>query len=82
LTDEHLLHLLHLQRQGSARVSGKYIGVINGPSGKYAVLEKSLEFTLVPWRENMDKQLGRELSGELRSRTFSWSVERGRGLSR
>lgn len=36
--------------------SGKYVGVINRPSGKYAVLEKSLEFTLVPWRENMDKQ--------------------------
>ena len=72
----------YVPAEGSGRVSGKYVGVINRPSGKYAVLEKSLEFTLVPWRENMDKQLGRELSGELRSRTFSWSVERGRGLSR
>jgi len=72
----------YVPAQGSARVRGKYVGVINRPSGKYAVLEKNLEFTLVPWRENMDKQLGRELSGQLRSRTFSWSVERGRGLSR
>jgi len=72
----------YVPAEGSARVRGKYVGVINRPSGKYAVLEKSLEFTLVPWRENMELQLGRELSGELRSGSFSWSLGRGRGLSR
>jgi len=72
----------YVPAEGSARVRGKYVGVINRPSGKYAVLEKSLEFTLVPWRENMERQRGRELSGELRSGSFSWSLGRGRGLSR
>jgi len=72
----------YVPAEGSGRVRGKYVGVINRPSGKYAVLEKSLEFTLVPWRENMERQLGRELSGELRAGSFSWSLARGRGLSR
>lgn len=64
------------------QIRGKYVGVLERPSGKYAILERSHEFTLVPWRENMDKQLGRELSGQLRSGAFSWSINRGRSLSR
>ena len=72
----------YVPTKAAGRVSGKYVGAINRPSGKYAVLEKSLEFTLVPWRENMDTQLGRELFGQVRSGSFSWSVGRGRGLSR
>jgi len=66
----------------SGRAQGKLVGTIERPSGKYAVLEKSLEFTLVPWRENMARQMGRELSGQMRSGTFTWSVSRSRGLSR
>jgi len=39
----------------SGRMSGLYRQAIQRPSGKYAVIEKSKEFTLVPWRETMDR---------------------------
>lgn len=75
-------YLEYAPAKPSEQIRGKYVGVLERPSGKFAIIEKSREFTLVPWRENLDKQLGRELSGQLRSGTFSWSINRGRGLSR
>ena len=39
------------------RISGTYREAITRPSGKYAVIEKSKEFTLVPWCETMDRNL-------------------------
>jgi len=38
----------------SGRISGVYRQTLQRSSGKYAVIEKSKEFTLVPWRETMD----------------------------
>jgi len=75
-------HLDYRAAAVSGKAHGKLVGTIERPSGKYAILEKSHEFTLVPWRENMKRQMGRELSGQMRSGTFSWSVSRARGLSR
>ncbi|WP_254555998.1 DUF3363 domain-containing protein, partial [Salmonella enterica] len=40
-------------------VSGKFTGTVHLSSGKFAVVEKSHEFTLVPWRPIIDRQLGR-----------------------
>ena len=75
-------HLDYRAAAMSGNAHGKLVGTIERPSGKYAILEKSHEFTLVPWRENMKRQMGRELSGQMRSGTFSWSVSRARSLSR
>jgi len=75
-------HLDYRSAAVSGKANGKLVGTIERPSGKYAILENSHEFTLVPWRENMKRQMGRELSGQMRSGTFSWSVSRARGLSR
>lgn len=32
-------------------------------TARYAVIEKSKEFTLAPWRPVLEKQIGREVSG-------------------
>ena len=40
-------------------VSGKFTGTVQLTSGKFAIVEKSHEFTLVPWRPIIDRQLGR-----------------------
>lgn len=42
-------------------VSGKFTGTVQLSSGKFAVVEQSHEFTLVPWRSVIDRQLGREV---------------------
>lgn len=44
-------------------------------------IEKSKEFTLVPWRETMDRNLGKSISGAVKGRTISWTLSKARGLS-
>jgi uncharacterized protein DUF3363 len=40
------------------RISGTYTGAVQLVSGKFAIVEKSREFTLVPWRPVIEKELG------------------------
>jgi type IV secretory pathway VirD2 relaxase len=60
-------------------VSGKFTGTAHLSSGKFAVVEKSHEFTLVPWRPVIDRQLGREVAGIVQGGSVSWLVGRQRG---
>ncbi len=62
-------------------VSGKFTGTVQLSSGKFAVVEKSHEFTLVPWRPIIDRQLGREVMGVVQGGSVSWQLGRQRGLS-
>jgi hypothetical protein len=50
-------------------------------SGKFAILEKSHEFTLVPWRPVIDRQLGREVMGVVQGGSVSWQLGKQRGLT-
>ena len=61
-------------------VSGKFTGTIQLSSGKFAILEKSHEFTLVPWRPVIDHQLGREVIGVVQGGSVSWELGRTRGI--
>nr|EKT9381584.1 DUF3363 domain-containing protein [Acinetobacter baumannii] len=63
-------------------VSGKFTGTVHLSSGKFAVVEKSHEFTLVPWRPIIDRQLGREVMGIVQGGSVSWQLGRQRGLER
>jgi type IV secretory pathway VirD2 relaxase len=49
-------------------------------SGKFALVEKSREFTLVPWRSILEDQLGRQVSGIMHPDGISWTIGRQRGL--
>ncbi|KAB2674203.1 DUF3363 domain-containing protein [Brucella tritici] len=61
-------------------VSGKFTGTVQLSSGKFAIMEKSHEFTLVPWRPVIDRQLGREVMGVVQAGSVSWQLGRQRGL--
>ncbi|HEX5257763.1 MAG TPA: DUF3363 domain-containing protein, partial [Sphingomicrobium sp.] len=62
------------------RISGVVRSRVNLNSGSFAVVENSREFTLVPWRPVLERQLGREVSGILRSSgSISWTFGRERG---
>jgi len=65
----------------SGRISGIYREAIQRPSGKYTVIEKSKEFTLVPWRDTMDRNLGKSISGVVKGQTISWTLTKARGQS-
>ena len=66
----------------SRSVEGVFRETINRPSGKFAVIEGSKEFTLVPWRPVMERRLGRSISGRVSAGGISWDVSKQRGLSR
>lgn len=61
-------------------VSGKFTGTVQLSSGKFAVVEKSHDFSLVPWRPVVDRQLGREVAGIVHSGSVTWQLGRQRGL--
>ncbi len=61
------------------RIDGIYRRPVDLASGRFALIEKSREFTLVPWRPALEQQLGRAISGISRGASFDWSIGRGRG---
>jgi hypothetical protein len=68
-------------RQGE-RVEGVYQRSIELASGRFAVIEKSREFALVPWRPALERNLGKQVSGIVGGETISWTIGRQRsGLS-
>lgn len=63
-----------------ARFEGVYKRSVKLASGRFAILEKSKDFTLVPWRPAMEHQLGKAVSGRLRGSNISFDITRKRGL--
>jgi type IV secretory pathway VirD2 relaxase len=48
-------------------------------SGRFALVERSRDFTLVPWRPVLERQMGKPVGGIMRADGVSWAVRRGRG---
>ena len=69
----------HMAKDGE-RIAGRYKGAVELVSGKYALVENAREFTLVPWRPVIEKELGRTVSGLVRGDGISWEIGRSRGL--
>lgn len=50
-------------------------------SGRFAMIDNGLGFSLVPWSNGLDRQLGRQISGVVRDGGgIDWSLGRKRGL--
>jgi len=71
------LGLEYAEHRGGA-IEGVYRKAVQVGSAKFAVIEKSREFTLVPWRPVLEKQIGRTVSGIDRAGTISWTFGRQR----
>jgi hypothetical protein len=65
--------------QPGKSVDGIYRSRIDLVSGRFAVIEKSKEFTLVPWRPVLEQSLGKPVAGIMRAEAVSWSIGRTRG---
>ena len=76
------LGLTHEQAVEGERIEGTFSSSVNLASGKYAVIQKSKEFTLVPWRPEMEQFRGKALSGTASSQgiNWDWNMKRGQGL--
>ena len=76
------LGLAHAQLGEGDRIDGTFSRSVNLASGKYAVIQKSKEFTLVPWRPELEQLRGKTLYGTAGSQgiNWDWNAGRGRGL--
>jgi type IV secretory pathway VirD2 relaxase len=74
---DHLGKRFEPARNGE-RIEGVIARRIDLESGPYALVERSRDFTLVPWRDVLERNLGKAASGIVRSDGISWQFGRGR----
>jgi type IV secretory pathway VirD2 relaxase len=60
------------------RIDGIIARRVDLESGSYAMVERSRDFTLVPWRDVLERNLGKPVSGIMRTDGVSWQFGRGR----
>jgi type IV secretory pathway VirD2 relaxase len=61
-------------------IRGKLIGSAQLASGRFAMIDDGLGFSLVPWRRVIEKEIGREIIGVMRGRDVSWQLGRKLGF--
>ncbi|HHM8840613.1 TPA: DUF3363 domain-containing protein [Pseudomonas aeruginosa] len=61
------------------RVAGIYRRSVMLASGRYAMLDDGMGFSLVPWRPVIEKRLGQQLAATVRGGGVSWEIGRQRG---
>ncbi|CAJ2814896.1 type IV secretory pathway VirD2 component [Burkholderia pseudomallei] len=61
------------------RVAGTYRRSVMLASGRYAMLDDGVGFSLVPWKPVIEQRLGQQLSATARGSGVSWEVGRQRG---
>jgi type IV secretory pathway VirD2 relaxase len=61
-------------------VRGKLVGSAQLASGRFAMIDDGLGFSLVPWRPVIEKQIGRQVMGVMRGGDISWQLGRAIGL--
>jgi hypothetical protein len=70
----------HSPAEGES-IAGVYRQRVSLASGRFAMIDDGLGFNLVPWTPSLQRQLGRQVFGSVRSTgTIDWSFGRQRGL--
>lgn len=64
------------------RVAGIYRRSVMLASGRYAMLDDGMGFSLVPWKPLIEQRLGQQLAATVRGSGVSWEIGRQRGLQR
>ena len=54
--------------------SGKLLGSVQLASGRFAMIDDGLGFTLVPWRPVIEREIGREVMGVMRGNDIFWQL--------
>ena len=64
------------------KIEGTYRQPIDRPSGRFAVIERTKDFTLVPWRNVLERNRGKTVAGMVRGQSMSWTLTRSKGIVR
>jgi type IV secretory pathway VirD2 relaxase len=68
----------YVEARDGDRVAGMITRRIDLQSGRFALLEKSHEFTLVPWKPVLERHIGKMGSGILHADGINWRLGRAR----
>jgi len=63
------------------RVAGIYRRSVMLASGRYAMLDDGMRFSLVPWRPAIEQRLGMPISAQVHDGRVFWQIGRQQGLS-
>jgi type IV secretory pathway VirD2 relaxase len=72
------LELPFREAGSNERIEGILRRPVEMASGRFALIERSRDFTLVPWRPVLERHIGKTVSGMLRSDGISWTLGRSR----
>ncbi|MGN6278908.1 MAG: relaxase/mobilization nuclease RlxS [Sphingomonas sp.] len=67
-----------VEAQVGAPVEGRLTRRVDLASGRFALVERSRDFTLVPWRPVLERRIGSSVSGLMRSDGVNWRFGRHR----
>ena len=73
--------LEHRPVADAQRVAGIYRRSVMLASGRYAMLDDSMGFSLVPWRPVIEQRLGQQIAATMRGGGVSWEIGRQRAPS-
>jgi len=76
LSDE--LGLPFVEAKAGSRIEGRFARAVEMASGRYALIERSRDFTLVPWRSVLAPHVGKSVAGVMRGNGINWMVGRTR----
>ena len=62
------------------RVAGIYRRSVMLASGRYAMLDDGMGFSLVPWRPVIEQRLGQQIAATVHGSSVSWRIERQLGI--
>ncbi|TAM61625.1 MAG: DUF3363 domain-containing protein [Rhodanobacter sp.] len=74
--------LVHCPATDGGRVSGVYRRSVLLASGRFAMLDDGIGFSLVPWKPLIRQRIGRSVSAVVRGNHVSWELARSRGITR
>lgn len=71
----------HRRVADGENVSGVYRRSVQLASGRFAMLDDGIGFSLIPWKPMIEQRLGQNLTAVIRSDGASWELGRRRGPS-
>ncbi|MHC2535250.1 relaxase/mobilization nuclease RlxS [Bradyrhizobium diazoefficiens] len=74
--------LEHVEVKTGDSISGVYRRMLTLNSGRFALVERSHDFALVPWRPVLERARGQLVTGNVGGEGISWSIGIKRGLGR
>lgn len=75
---EREIGLAHAPAKAGERLEGTYVRVVQLAAGRAALIARAKDFTLVPWRDVLERSLGRRVSGVMSPDGVSWEISRSR----